>query len=75
MIMQKHRKSQHMFIGNHNLFVYELEETFECAKGTMGYHYLLLSIYALETCLRVNVVMMDDNEQCLMVIEHIAFDY
>ena len=42
----------------------------------MEYHYLLILIFALENAsLRVYVGMMDDYGQCLMVIEHIAFDY
>ena len=51
-------------------------ETIECAKRTMEYHYLLLSIFALEDArLRVYFGMMDDYGQCSMVIEHITFDY
>ena len=40
----------------------------------MEYHYLILSIIALENaCLRVYVGMMDDYKQCPMVIKHIAY--
>ena len=42
----------------------------------MEYHYILLSMSALENaCLRLYVGMMDDYGQCPMVIEHIEFDY
>ena len=51
-------------------------ETIECAKRTMEYRYLLLSIFSLENaCLRVYGGMMDDYGQCPLVIKHIAFDY
>ena len=49
-------------------------ETNECAKRTIEYHYLLLSIFALENAhLRVYVGMMDDYGQCPMVIDYIAW--
>ena len=40
-------------------------------KGIMGYHYLLLSSFALENACYVG--MMNDYGQCPMIIEHIAW--